>query len=93
MGSRCAANPSYVLLALIPQLECAARRHIGWIVGLLKVSFNMQNLLKEFPSNNKLFGPAVGKTLWHVLNKDALRLQPESWLSDQSRMPFFAVRR
>ena len=37
-----------ILAALIPQLECVSRRHIGWIVGLLM----------KVPSNNKL-GPRV----------------------------------
>jgi hypothetical protein len=43
-----------ILLGLLPQLECAPHRHIGWKACLLKVSFNMPGLLKKFLSNNKL---------------------------------------
>ena len=55
MASSCfETSDCRILLALIPQLECASRRHIGWIAGLPKVSFNMPGVLKKFPSNNKL---------------------------------------
>jgi hypothetical protein len=41
---------------LLPQLEGATRRQIKWIACLLKVSFNRQDFVKKFPSNNKLGG-------------------------------------
>ena len=41
---------------LLEQLEFALRRRSKWGTCLLKVSFNMQSLLKKFLSNNKLGG-------------------------------------
>jgi hypothetical protein len=46
-------------LGLLPQLEIALRRHIRCIAGLLKVSFNMQGLLKKVLSNNKFGGENI----------------------------------
>lgn len=45
-----------ILIGLLPQLECEPQCQIRWVACLLKVSFNMQGLLKKFPSNNKLGG-------------------------------------
>ena len=42
-----------VQAALLEQLEFALRRQLKWETCLLKVSFNMQGLLKKFLSNNK----------------------------------------
>jgi hypothetical protein len=43
-----------ILPGFASPVECALRRHIGWIARLLTVFFNMQGLLKKFLSNNKL---------------------------------------
>jgi len=40
--------------ALHEQLEFAPRRQLKWETCLLKVSFNLQGLLKKSLSNNKL---------------------------------------
>ena len=55
---------------LLPQLEIARRRHIRCIACLLKVSFNVQGLLKKFLSNNKFGGENIyPRTATRMMNE------------------------